>query len=404
VWPNLSPGQYPLPGTLGGAIIYADPNSGRPARQIQWSASVQREFARSLALELAYVGNRGVWWDLGTSLLQNLNAITPAILAHYGLDLNNPDDRQLLTSRLNSPVAIARGFGNPPYPGFALTNTVAQSLRPYPQFLTIGETNSTLGDTWYNALQAKATERLSHGLEFTVSFAWQKSEEIGADSAGLFSAAVVNDPFQYRSNKYLAGLDQPFTSTIAARYSLPAWGPKPWVSQAVRDWQIGAVLSYASGLPIQVPLSQGNQGALIFAPTFANRVPGQPLFTQDLNCHCFDPNKTFVLNPAAWTEPAPGQFASSAAFYSDYRYQRRPSEGMSLGRLFQIRERVRLQVRAEFTNIFNRTEMNNPTSTNAQATQTRNNASQTISGFGYVNTGTLFSPSRQGTLVARFEF
>jgi len=33
-------------------------------------------------------------------------------------------------------------------------------------------------------------------------------------------------------------------------------------------------------------------------------VPGQPLFTQDLNCRCFDPNTTFVLNPKAWSDPA----------------------------------------------------------------------------------------------------
>ena len=38
-----------------------------------------------------------------------------------------------------------------------------------------------------------------------------------------------------------------------------------------------------------------------------DRVPGQPLFLQDPNCHCFDPSKTFVLNPAAWVNPPAGQ-------------------------------------------------------------------------------------------------
>ena len=32
-----------------------------------------------------------------------------------------------------------------------------------------------------------------------------------------------------------------------------------------------------------------------------NRVEGQPLFVQDPNCHCIDPRKDFVLNPAAWS-------------------------------------------------------------------------------------------------------
>jgi hypothetical protein len=65
---------------------------------------------------------------------------------------------------------------------------------------------------------------------------------------------------------------------------------------------------------------------------------------------------------------------------------------------------MNLQIRAEFTNIFNRTQINNPTVTNAFATQTTNAAGQTTAGFGYVNTGTTFGAPRQGTLVARFQF
>jgi hypothetical protein len=76
---------------------------------------------------------------------------------------------------------------------------------------------------------------------------------------------------------------------------------------------------------------------------------------------------------------------------------------MSLGRIFRIKERYNLQIRAEFTNIFNRAEINNPSASNALATQTKS-GSQTTAGFGYINTGTVFSPPRQGQLVARFQF
>ena len=134
-----------------------------------------------------------------------------------------------------------------------------------------------------------------------------------------------------------------------------------------------------------------------------NRVPGQPLFTQNLNCGCFNPNATFVLNPKAWVNPPAGQFGTAAAYYSDYRYQRRPVENVSLGRMFRIREKATLQIRAEFTNIFNRAEVNNPTSTNALATQTTANG-KTTAGFGYINNGTTFSAPRQGQLVARIQF
>jgi hypothetical protein len=117
-----------------------------------------------------------------------------------------------------------------------------------------------------------------------------------------------------------------------------------------------------------------------------------------------DPTKDLVLNPAAWTNPPAGQWGTAAGYYGDYRYQRRPTESMSLGREFRIRERSTFQIRAEFTNIFNRTEPVNPVSNNALATQTKNQTGQTTAGFGYINVATVFSQPRQGTLVARFSF
>ena len=51
---------------------------------------------------------------------------------------------------------------------------------------------------------------------------------------------------------------------------------------------------------------------------------------------CIDPTKELVLNPAAWTNPPDGQFGTGAPYYNDYRYQRRPSESMSLGRVFRF--------------------------------------------------------------------
>ena len=159
----------------------------------------------------------------------------------------------------------------------------------------------------------------------------------------------------------------------------------------------------------------------MFQTARVDRLPGVPLFTHDLNCHCFDPSKTFVLNPAAWVNPPNGQFGTANAHYSDYREQRRPVENMSIGRNIRIKERANLLIRAEFTNVFNRTGLNGPTNTNAFATQTTNMATgKTTGGFGWINTaaigGNNSAPAaavtaqfatplpRQGTVVARFTF
>ena len=77
---------------------------------------------------------------------------------------------------------------------------------------------------------------------------------------------------------------------------------------------------------------------------------------------------------------------------------------MGLGRMFRIREGMTLNIRAEFTNIFNRTEMNNPTSTNVLATQTKNAAGQTTAGFGWINITSVAVQPRQGSIVARIRF
>jgi hypothetical protein len=421
-FPNYDPGQFPQPGyaTQQAPTVWYDQNAGRPARQMQWSLGLQREIAGNLVVEANYVGNRGVWWNAPG--LVDVNALSPQRIAAAGLSLNNPADVTLLGSRLNSPTAIAAGFGNPPYAGFPLTATVAQSLRPFPQFNSITALWAPDGNTWYDSAQAKVTKRYSRGLQVTGLFTYAKQLSTAAPSNVTIpgtGAQAVSDVFNRSLNKYLSPFDQTFAMTIAASYTVPALHGNKVLSWVARDWQINTLLGYASGLPILAPQAQNNLNTVLLRNGtatassnigYANRVPGQPLFLQDLNCHCFDPNKVFVLNPNAWAQPGPGQWGTGAAYYDDYRFQRRPNENMGLGRVFRVKERYELSLRIDFNNIFNRAEMPNPTSTNAAATQVKNNGLPTA-GFGFIATANTASvgptqtpTSRQGTVVLRFRF
>jgi hypothetical protein len=422
-WPNLNPGQFNTTGTpvpiTGNPFI--DPNAGRPPRQYQWSIGVERQIFSNTLVSAAYVGNRGIWWQSPAS--QNLNAISQQRLASVGLSLNNPADVALLTQPLSSPAVIARGLGGLPYPTFPTGQTLAQALRPFPQFTTINSYWSPLGRTWYDSLQVKVTQRFSHGLSFVSTFTKQKSlvngTEIGEPNPGTAGNALVNDVFNRPINKYLSQYDQPMLFNISLTYSTPKLNGNQLLSWVVRDWNVGAFLQYSSGFPIQVPYAQNNLGNQIlntYSPatagvlttgTFANRVPGQPLFTADPNCHCYDPNKTFLLNPAAWADPGPGQYGTSAAFYNDFRTQRRPVENLNLGRTWGIREKVKFSLRVEVTNAFNRAFWGNPTSTNAKAPLTRATNGNAASGFGFINTITPGIPNaapRSGLLVGRITF
>ncbi len=418
-WPNFNPGFYPIGGVVPAAgPQYYDQNAGRPARQYQWSLSVQRELARNLVFQASYIGNRGIWWPtyIG-SALTNYNYLSTSILSANGLSLNNPADIATLLAPIGS-AAAGRFQNKLPFANFPLTASVAQSLRPFPQYTSIALVNPPLGDTWYNSLQLTADKRFSHGLQFNWAFTWSKSMDTFGGTPDVQNRSLA---------KALSSLDQPMAMRVGFTYTLPKWGPKA-ISWFVRDWMLNGFGYYASGTLLAAPTANatGYPSNLALA-TISNVTfqtgqyqirTGQPLYLTNLNCHCYDPNNTFVLNPAAWANPAPGQYGG-ATYYSDFRTQRRPTENFAFGRQFRIKERLTLMVRAEFTNIFNRTYLNNPaisgtgispqtlptcklpTGTNGACNQP---GEQIVSGFGAINTSTVLYPQRTGQLVARFEF
>ena len=414
VWPNFTPGVAPLVGTgnqaLPTGVGLLDPNAGRPPRQNQWSVGIQHEIRPGLAIEAAYVANRGVWWQAPS--LVDINAITPGILSAHNIDPTTQAGQTLLSSALSSSVAQAAGI-KAPYTGFSAGNTVAQALRPFPQFSNIPVSGDPIGKTWYDSLQTKLTKRLSHGFIVNSTFTWQKSMQVGTDGNAnslVGTANYVNNVVAGQlASKSISLYDQPFLFTTAASYMIPKIAMLKKAGYILQDWQIGTVLGYASGTPIPAPAATTSIANQLFQPAYMNRVAGQPLYlVSSLNCHCYDPSTTPVLNPAAWVNPAPGTFSSGSPFYSDYRYQRHPSESINLGRTWRMKERMSLNLRVEFSNFFNRTYYANPTATNPTTPVTRNSLGNLTGGFGYQNTA--FLPTvqqaqpRNGTIVARFTF
>ncbi len=102
-WPNFSP-LYPFQTSPGYAppespFISIDRHAGRLPRQIQWSLGIQRELARGLVLDIAYVGNRGVWWAAPVLDGPNYNALTPAQVAAAGLNTSSATDLACCSTR-----------------------------------------------------------------------------------------------------------------------------------------------------------------------------------------------------------------------------------------------------------------------------------------------------------------
>jgi hypothetical protein len=426
-WPNFDPGKLPVPSN--GLLPPASPNtifnpSARPPRTLQWSFGVQREVHKNVVVEATYVGNRGVWWSAEGLDQYQCNCLTDQILAHYGLSRNNPADLSLLTSLIGSPQAIAHGF-LPAYPGMPLNQTVNQQIRPVPQWASGGPTSflgPPMGKTWYDSLQIKGVKRFSHGLSFQASFVWSKATDIGAGAeAPIFLSynPILQDIYNYGSAKQLNRLNPPTAFVFSGSYMTPKMAAnnsgEKVLSQVLRDWQLGWLLRYQNGSLIPSPSSNNQlinqllrQGGFNGAPqNNDNKVSGVSPLAVDPNCGCFNPQTTLVLNPAAWQEPAPGQWGTSAPFYNNYRWQRQPAESMSFGRNFRFGHEGRYNffIRAEFQNIANRLFLSMPAVGATNTAPTTGAGGVYTGGYGYINTiGGAGTNPRSGQIVGRFTF
>jgi hypothetical protein len=404
---SYDPGLLVVPGaSVQSSPATVDPNGGRPSRTNQWNLSLQREVLSGTVVEVSLVGNRGAWINAGGGLT-TYNAISEATLKNLGLDLTSAATRTLLTSTIVSATAVNAGFKKP-YANFPDSGSVVQSLRPFPQYGSIGTLWAPLGASSYNALQAKVTKRYSRGLTITGSYAFSKTLDNYEGNGNVFHRADF---------KGLSAQDRPQILSISVNYTLPSYGfarRNLLTRTFLAGWTIGTVSQYSSGALLAAPGS--NNGIGTYLPGSSSRqfrVPGQPLYLKNPNCRCFDPTTETILNPAAWTDQVQGVFGSGNVYYSDFRGQRRPVESINLGKRFAIREKMALTIRAEFFNPLNRNEVLSDPSTGSPATApTRSPAGLLTGGFGYVNYtaissnsvgGTLPSP-RTGQMVARFEF
>ena len=126
--------------------------------------SIQRQIGSSMVAEIAYSGVMGE--HLQTALL-DYNQISPSYLTAFGTVAQSIT---VLNSQIASATANAAGI-NAPYAGF--TGTVAQALRPFPQYNVI-DTYAGQGDhsghSTYHAVYLKFQKRYSNGLTFQGSY------------------------------------------------------------------------------------------------------------------------------------------------------------------------------------------------------------------------------------------
>jgi hypothetical protein len=213
---------------LAANITYM-PEDYRSSRVQSYYISVQREIARNMVVDVAYVGNRAD----GLLLFANFNQARP----------NNPQGTIPLQAR-----------------------------RPIPEFADITYSFNG-GKSRYNSLQVKFEYRMRQGLMFLNALTWSKAKDNGAGSLegpnGNFPAPqdFYNLDADYGTSPY----DQPINNTTSFVWEVPVGRGQRWLSDAgaVTDallggWTIGGINTMTSGEPVN----------LVYTPAAAFQVSG----------------------------------------------------------------------------------------------------------------------------------
>lgn len=434
IFPSFASNVTQLPGTIVNNVPFIDANAGRPARQYQWSVGFQRELTKDMIVDASYIGNRGIWWNTAGTAAPGLNMVTEQLLGRYGFSLGNSADSTLLTRQIGQLSTAQLGTLAQrgvvlPYSNFPTNQTVRQSILPFPQYgSNITPNAAPVGKTWYDSLQVNLTQRFWHGLALNANYTYSKN----------LDHLTSPDVFNWGLGKSFSGNDQPHQMRFSAQYQLPEFKNSsvaalrnPVVSWVISGWGVGFLMQYqsadrlnrpnsANALPISNWLGRGPGGGNGAAqirldangqpmnPWSVNWVDNDGVRRTDplnVNCDCFDPTKTQVLNPASWTNIPDGQWANDFSAIRSFRGIRYPAESGNISRNFRIKEGINLNIRVEFQNAFNRIRLPqvNAGGTNFNANPTTANGLFN-GGFGTIVPISGTVGARTGLFVGRITF
>src|SRR5215469_11162444 len=357
----------------------ARPNPLRLPSLDAWNVALQQSFTPTLAVTIAYVGNKGTHTlgDVsGNTVNDNEAAITlPAQYSITGQPLHydpNGGDcypagpgctpggasghKLVQNGATSNQTYLTRYFAgklpacNDP---FYLTEPGAPSAVAglptgacgWTQGLTDYSNNF---DTHYNAMQVTLTKQFTRGLSFNANYAWQRAVSYATGYSTWDKRAVKGRDSALRQQQVI----------MYGLYELPFGHNKPLfanaspvLNQLIGGWQLSPVLNYSSGLPFT--LSYGECGNAIpgSAPCLVN---GRPeAFQHHLSGSPFTTLTWFKGQPLGTTFTAPaldqiGTIGRNSVFGPHVF-----NTDLAVQKNFPVKEVATIQFRTDFFNVFN---------------------------------------------------
>ncbi len=284
---------------IGQGVFSVDRNLGSGYVQ-QWNASLQRELTPHIAAEIAYVGSKITRVGLPDT---NLNQLTVDQLAQ------GPSLLQRVPNPYFGTIPRSSSLGDP-------TITVAQLLKPYPQYTAVSLYRNNVGTTIYHGFYTKLEQRLARGLSYLVSYTRSKLVD---DASSVFDASIltgpvanfpVSDSFNRKLERDYSTGDIPHVFVASAVWDIPFGAGRRSrgsgvMGALVNDWTLTGVLTLQSGMPLAVTQTTNNNAFAGFGTQRPNLV-GEPTLpaaersvSRWFNTSAFSPAPAFTIGSSS---------------------------------------------------------------------------------------------------------
>ncbi len=242
---------------------------------------------------------------------------------------------------------------NQPPPAVYASDAASQAARPFfsqfPDFGVINEIE-TNGNANYNSLQTVLKVRQWHRFSGQFTYTWAH----GLDDMTQYRGTLPQDSFNLKADYGNMDYDTRQRFSAQLNYELPNASRYKLL---LNGWTLNGLVVFATGQPFTVFSSADTTGTAE-GEQRANQI-GNPFAGVS---HAFNANGVTWINPAAFADPAPGTFGTSPR--NGYYGPGYASVDFSVVKNTKITERISTQFRIEMFNLFNRTNLAPPSTTN----------------------------------------
>jgi Carboxypeptidase regulatory-like domain len=303
----------------------------------QWSTSIEKSLGRATTLEFGYLGARGIH-------LQRADLINNAL----------PGPGPIGPRRPFKILEFVGGSSLPP--GVSVAPTAPAGC-PAGAICTPASTINLLANSaqsWYDAGYVNARRRYAHGLSLLANYTYSKSLSNAPDfRSPMFESAIPQNDKDLAAEKGLAcDVRHRFAASVV--YDLPSLMQAGLLHAITQNWHLSTVYQAQSGFPLTISVfgDTANAGTVLGEnPIRANRT-AEPLFGP--GTHTADA----WFNPAAFTTPAAftfGNVGRNTVYGPGLQ-----TLDLALARAFDFTERTKFEIRAEFFNALNHTNLGTP--------------------------------------------